>query len=236
MITRLSLKKLIMALRFWSGRERTIELRQEPSLLIKIYTRSWKETLKVLPYGVLRKLKNRRDISDETFGYFLINKPKLGRFYLLPKIHRKLYYLPGRAAISNFRYWPENISAFLEYHLKVIAQKVKSYVGDTNVSLNKLDALPSLPEDIILGSIDALGLYPYIPDEYESVTMRKALDERQDKTFSTDFLTELEENLLKSNISEHVTFIYNQLRGTVIGTKMATLYSNFYAWLGRKNL
>ena len=86
-----------------------------------------------------------------------------------------------------------------------------------------------MPEDIILGRIDAVSLYPYIPNEYESVTMRKALDERQDKTFSTDFLTELEENLLKSNISEHVTFIYNQLRGTVIGTKMATLYSNFYA-------
>ena len=174
-------------------------------------------------------MKNRRDISDETFGYFLINKPKLGRFYLLPKIHRKLYYLPGRAAISNFRYRPENISAFLEYHLKLIARKVKSYVGDTNVSLNKLDALPPLPEDIILGTIDAVSLYPYIPNEYESVTMRKALDERQDKTFSTDFLTELEENLLKNNISEHVTFIYNQLRGTAIGTKMATLYSNIYA-------
>ena len=86
-----------------------------------------------------------------------------------------------------------------------------------------------MPEDIILGTIDAVGLYPYIPNEYESVTMRKALDERQDKTFSTDFLNELEENLLKNTLSEHVTFIYNQLRGTAIGTKMATLYSNIYA-------
>ena len=39
--------------------------------------------------SVLRKIRNRGDISDETLNYFLINNPKLGRFYLLPKIHKK---------------------------------------------------------------------------------------------------------------------------------------------------
>ena len=44
--------------------------------------------------------------------------------------------------------------------LKPIAQKVKSYIKDTNDFLRKLDALPSLPEDIILCTIDVMGLYP----------------------------------------------------------------------------
>ena len=35
---------------------------------------------------VLRKILNRGGISDETLDYFLVNKPKLGRFYLLPNI------------------------------------------------------------------------------------------------------------------------------------------------------
>ena len=39
----------------------------------------------------LRKVRNRKDISDETSDYFLVNNPKLGRFYLLPKIHKRLY-------------------------------------------------------------------------------------------------------------------------------------------------
>ena len=49
---------------------------------------------------VIRKLRNRGDISHETLDYFSINNPKLGRFYLLPKIHKWLH-VPGRSVISN---------------------------------------------------------------------------------------------------------------------------------------
>ena len=38
----------------------------------------------------LSRVKKRGDISNETLEYFFINKPKLGRFYLLPKIHKRL--------------------------------------------------------------------------------------------------------------------------------------------------
>ena len=108
-------------------------------------------------------MRNRKDISDETLDYYLVNNTKLGRFYLLPKIHKRLYNVPDRPVISNSGYYTENMSAFIEYHLKPIAQKVKSYIKDTNGFLRKLDALPSLPEDIILFTIDVVGLYPNIP-------------------------------------------------------------------------
>ena len=49
---------------------------------------------------VIRKLRNRGDISHETLDYFSVNNPKLGRFYLLPKIHKRLH-VPGRSVISN---------------------------------------------------------------------------------------------------------------------------------------
>ena len=100
--------------------------------------------------SVLRKVRNTKDMSDETLDYFLVNNPKLGRFYLLPKIHKRLHNVPGRPVISNSGYYTENMSAFLEYHLKPIAQKIKSYIKDTNDFLRKLDALPSLLVDIIL--------------------------------------------------------------------------------------
>ena len=81
---------------------------------------------------VLKKVRDRRDITDNTLDYLLVNNPKLGRFYLLPKIHKRLQNAPGRPAISNSGYYTENISAFLEFHLKPLAQKVKSYIKDTN--------------------------------------------------------------------------------------------------------
>ena len=89
--------------------------------------------------SVLRKVRNREKINDETLDCFLVNNPKIGRFYLVPKIHKRRHNLPGKPAISNHGcYSTENISAFLEYHLKPIAQKVISYIKDTNDFLRKL--------------------------------------------------------------------------------------------------
>ena len=51
--------------------------------------------------SVLRKTRNSGDISDETSDYFLVNNPKLGRFYFLPKIHKRLHNVLGRQVISN---------------------------------------------------------------------------------------------------------------------------------------
>ena len=48
---------------------------------------------------VIRKLRNRDDISYETLDYFSVNNPKPGRFYLLPKIHKRLHDVPGRPVI-----------------------------------------------------------------------------------------------------------------------------------------
>ena len=73
--------------------------------------------------SVLRKVKNRRDISDETLDYFLVNNPRLGPFYILPKIHKILHNVPGRPVISNLSNYTENISSFLDFHLRLLAQK-----------------------------------------------------------------------------------------------------------------
>ena len=56
-------------------------------------------------------MRNRKGISDETLDYFLVNNPKLGRFCLLPKIHKKLHNVPGRPVICNSGYYAENMSA-----------------------------------------------------------------------------------------------------------------------------
>ena len=111
---------------------------------------------------VLKKIRDKRDISDNTLVYFLVNNPKLGRFYQLPKINKRLQNLPGQPVISNSGCYMENISAILEFHLEPLAQKVKSYIEDTNYFLRKIASLPPLPDDIILCTIDVVGLHPNI--------------------------------------------------------------------------
>ena len=174
---------------------------------------------------VLKKIRDRRDISDSTLDYFLVNNTKLGRFYLLPKIHKRLQNVPGRPVISNSGYYTENISAFLEFHLKPLAQKVKSYIKDTNDFLRKMASLPPLPDDILLCTIDVVGLYPNIPHEEGLIALRKSLESREDKTISTDSLMDLADCVLKNNIFEHNLSFFKKLRGTAIGTKMAPPYA-----------
>ena len=177
---------------------------------------------------VLGNIRNRRDISDETLDYFLVNNPKLGRFYLLPKIHKRLHNVPGRPVISNSGFYTENISAFVEHHLKPLAQKVKSFVKDTNDFLRKIANLPPLPEDLIFCTIDVVGLYPNIPHDEGLKAVRNALDSREDKTISTESLLELAECVFKNNIFEHNIKFFKQVRGTAIGTKMAPPYAIIY--------
>ena len=72
MIPRLSLKKLIKALRLWSGTERIAEARTQ--LKDEDAYQELKENI-ASPLGkiiksVLRKVRNRKDMSDETLDYF----------------------------------------------------------------------------------------------------------------------------------------------------------------------
>ena len=97
---------------------------------------------------MIRKLRSRGDVSHETLDYFSINNPRLGRFYLLPKINKWLHDVPGRHSHSGC--YIANISFFIEYYLKPLAQNVKSYIKDTNDFLCKLASFPPLPDDVTL--------------------------------------------------------------------------------------
>ena len=93
----------------------------------------------------------------------------------------------------------ENISAFLEFHLKPLAQKVKSYIKNTNDFFRKIDSLPPLPDYIILCTIDVAGFYPNIPHDEGLIALRKSLEFREDKTIVADSLMDLAECVLKTN-------------------------------------
>ena len=155
----------------------------------------------------------------------MINNPRIGRFYLLPKIHKRLHAVPGRPVISNCGYFTENISAYLDSHLQPLAKAVKSYIKDTNDFLKKLRNSPELPGDAILCTIDVVGLYPNIPHDGGLEALRHFLDLRENKTVSTESLLELAEVVLKQNYFDFNSQIYKQKRGTAIGTKAAPSYA-----------
>ena len=176
-------------------------------------------------HNAIEKIRLRGDLSADTIKYFMVKDPKFARFYLLPKIHKRLYDVPGRPVISNCGYYTENISSFLDFHLQPLAREVKSYIKDTNDFLKKLRSLPNLPDDIILCTADVVGLYPNIPHEEGLSALRKRLDLRQEKDVTTSTLVELAEVVIKNNIFTFKEKTLKQKRGTAIGTKFAPPYS-----------
>ena len=155
----------------------------------------------------------------------MVNNPRLGRFYLLPKIHKRLFSVPGRPVVSNCNYSTEKIAEFLDFHLKPLCSKVKSYLKDTSDFLRKVKTLPLLPENSILCTMDVVGLYPNIPHEGGLKATENALNERIDKSVTTDSLMELADLALKSNYFEHNSKLYKQVQGTAIGAKFAPSYA-----------
>ena len=132
-------------------------------------------------HRAVEKIRKRGDLSADNIKYFMVKDPKFARFYLLPKIHKRLDNVPGRRRfISNCEFYTENISAFLDFHLQPLAREVKCYIKDTNDFLKKLRSLTNLPNDIILCSVDVVGLYPNIPhDEGVCSSKKIGIKERE---------------------------------------------------------
>ena len=66
--------------------------------------------LMIIILSTLENIRKCGDICTDTLKYFLIKDAKFARLYLLPKIHKRLYNVPGRPVILNCGYYTENIS------------------------------------------------------------------------------------------------------------------------------
>ena len=106
----------------------------------------------------LEKIRIRGDLATDTPNYFLVNDPRFARFYFLPKIHERLHNVLGIPVISNCGSSIENIFSFLDHHLQPIAQRVNSFIKDTNHFLLKIESVDQLPEGAIIYTIDVVGL------------------------------------------------------------------------------
>ena len=101
-----------------------------------------------------------------------------------------------------------NISSFIDFHLKPPAQKVKSYIQDTNDLLKKIANLPPLSNNLTLYKVDLVGIYPNIPHKDRLITIRRALNTRNDKRILRGSLITLEEYILKNNIFQHDKLVF----------------------------
>ena len=180
--------------------------------------------------------KNTRDINNflnfckeknllpkETTEYLKTKNCRTPIFYLLPKIHKKNN--PGRPIISQTNGPTEKISAFVDFHLKPLAQKVPSYIRDTADFLSKLQNLSDLPEKYYIVTIDVTALYTSIPTREGILASKHALESRENKEPQTWIILRLIQFILTRNNFRFDKNHYTQIQGTAMGTKMAPNYA-----------
>ena len=126
----------------------------------------------------------------------------------------------------------ENISLFVEHHIKHISTTHHTYLQDTPHFLrviNKVNQGSKIPANTMLVSLDIISAYHNIPQDNGSECLREALDERKEKEVPTDFLVSLMDLIQTCNIFEfHDGQLWKQLIGVAMGIHPAPSFANIY--------
>ena len=141
-------------------------------------------------------------ITGKELKYFSIEFNKatnLGKLYLLPKIHKRLFDVPGRPVISNCRTPTEKVSEFLDHLLKPVMQQSRSYIKDFSDFIKKFKEIKEVPKDAIMVTADVVGFYPNIPHDVELEALRRTLDDRVKKKNGTENLFKIAEFVLNNH-------------------------------------
>ena len=169
----------------------------------------------------------RREITSELADWITDVEPKPGVAFGNIKTHKEGN--PLRLITSCCGTAIERLSAFTEFYLKPLAQKLPSFLKDTTDLINKINDLNSkgpLPEGTLLVSWDVVAMFPNIDNDLGISAARKALDSRVDKLPSTDCIIEAIQICLNSNNSEFGGNHFVQRHGTAMGPKNACSYAD----------
>ena len=147
-------------------------------------------------------------ISDEKCAYLKPEKEaKIGTFYLLPKIHKRLYKVPGRPVVSNSGIPIEKISEFFDVYLQPVLKTLPYVIKDTTDFLCRLKEVGDILGGAIICIMDVVGVHPHIPHDEGLKSMRSVLN-KYNRNIGIDWhlpvedLIDLAELILKNNCFE----------------------------------
>ena len=171
-------------------------------------------------------MKNIKIITAKNFDFLNIKEPKAGRFYLLPKIHKKQ--IPGRPICSSIGHPTCNISKFVDAHIKEYVPKTASYVRDTQHFIKRLKDIGTVPTGSLLVTLDVSSLYTNIPNHEGILAVAAHLSRDRTKDPITPYLLKLLELVLHSMNFTFNDQNYLQIGGTAMGTAVAPNYANLF--------
>ena len=178
----------------------------------------------------LEAMRLRGEITQKVKDFLIIDEPRTPELYLLPKIHKGTYPVPGRPIVSANESHTERISAFVDHFIAPIVKQGRSYVRDTGDFLQKIGGIESLTGNEILATLDVSSLYTNIPNDEGCEATYQALLKNRDLEINPSNLSIIEK---LSQVLTYNNFKFNgrhylQIVGTAMGTKLAPSYANIF--------
>ena len=115
---------------------------------------------------MFKDLRRGRHLSKKLLDCYSFKYKKacnLGKLYFPPKIHKRLYNLPGRSVISNCGTPTEKASEFFDNHLQPSVQNSWSYIRNSGDLIYRINRTENIPNDAVLVTAAVTGLHPCIP-------------------------------------------------------------------------
>ena len=183
---------------------------------------------------ILTDLLELEEISWENHLSLNPVKPRTAQFYFLPKVHKPN--ITGRPIVSGNGCPTEQISAFVDEHIKRYVPLLPSYVRDTTDFIKKIESIV-LPEQCLLATMDVTSLYTNIPNHEGKTAIHRTLVEHnyRDRLSKKGLLLLLETVLHKNNFDFNGKH-YHQIGGTAMGTKLAPSYACLFMGVLEKAL
>jgi len=173
------------------------------------------------------KWVRKGEISDQLANWIINKKAKPGVAFGNIKTHKAGN--PLRLITSCCGTAIENLSAFSEFYLQLLARKLPSFIKDTTDLLNRIEDLNRsgpFPEGTLLVSWDVVSMFPNIDNQLGLTAVKKALNARENQLPSTNCILEAVEICLKSNHSVFKENFFLQIHGTAMGPKNACSYAD----------
>ena len=156
---------------------------------------------------------------------------KVAKFYMTFKVHKdheEGKAPPERPICSGSGSTFENVSRFVEHHIKDHATQHPTFIQDTPDFLEEINQEGELPDNATLVTIDVVGLFTNIPNKDGIEATREVLAERKEKEVGTEFLIRLLTLILENNFMEFNEEYYKQEIGAPMGSRPVPPYANIF--------
>jgi hypothetical protein len=174
----------------------------------------------------LLELKLSKDLSNNLAKVLLVKNPKLGKFNILPKLHKSKF--GTRPIINSIDHPTSNISQFLDFILQPFVKTSQSFIKDSQNLIQKLE-LKEFPDNIKIYSLDFESLYSNINLSHALTIISEFMSNKLSNSQITPIgFYNLLKILFDNNVFTFQNKFYRQIKGIAMGSKCGPSIANIY--------